>query len=475
VIRDGGRPSAVAVRGAPPRRSRSVTVGPAGRLPPPPGHGRTSRLLLALAFWAGLVTGLALWWYGTAPSSVDSLGAGLVEAGRITGLVAGYVLLVQILLMSRVAWLDRRLSANHLVTLHRDLGMVLVVTAVAHAALLIVGYAKLDEVSGWSETATVLTTYQDMISAFVATGILVGITLLAIRAVRALMPYELWYRTHLAAYAVLLLGYGHQFADGRDLAEGSPGRIYWLSLYAFVLLCLFRGRVLAPIGLNLRHRLRVAEVVAEGPDTISVYIRGHRLEEMNARAGQFFRWRFLSRGLWTQSHPFSLSAAPNGHWLRLTVKAVGEHTEQMRWLEPGARIWAQGPSGVFTADRRTRYRALLIAGGSGIAPIRALLEDLPRGTVVLYRASSVEDLIFREELEWLANERDTEIVYVVGSRDDPGPKHVMSVRGLRQLVPDISRRDIYLCGPEGLITAALALLRRLHVPRRQIHLDPFEF
>jgi ferredoxin-NADP reductase len=34
---------------------------------------------------------------------------------------------------------------------------------------------------------------------------------------------------------------------------------------------------------------------------------------------------------------------------------------------------------------------------------------------------------------------------------------------------------VYLCGPEGLINAAVALLKRLRVPRRQIHLDPFEF
>jgi ferredoxin-NADP reductase len=219
----------------------------------------------------------------------------------------------------------------------------------------------------------------------------------------------------------------------------------------------------------------VAEVVPEGPDMFSVYVRGRRLDEMQARAGQFFRWRFMTRGSWTQAHPFSLSAAPNGHWLRLTIKAVGNHTEQLRWLEPGVAILATGPSGVFTADRRVRHRALLIAGGSGIAPIRALLEDLPRGTIVIYRAGSPDDLIFREELDQLAERRDAEIFYVIGARTDPGPRAVMTRRGLRELVPDISRRDVYLCGPDGLIKAAVELLTSLRVPRRQIHLDPFEF
>jgi predicted ferric reductase len=320
-----------------------------------------------------------------------------------------------------------------------------------------------------------LTTYEDMISAFVATGILVGVGLLALRSVRAVLPYELWHFLHLLSYVVLLLSYGHQFAVGRELSGTGLGATFWAGLYVFVALSWVHGRVVAPIRLNLRHRLRVAEVVHEGQDMFSVYVAGRHLDALEARAGQFFRWRFLTRGCWWQAHPFSLSAAPNGRWLRLTIKAVGDHTEQLKWVEPGVRVVVEGPSGVFTADRRTRHRALLIAGGSGIAPIRALLEDLPRGTVVLYRASSPADLIFREELDWLAQARDSEIYYVIGGRDDPGPRLAMSPKGLRNMVPDISRRDVYLCGPEGLVSAAVTILRRLRVPKRQIHLDPFEF
>jgi ferredoxin-NADP reductase len=46
---------------------------------------------------------------------------------------------------------------------------------------------------------------------------------------------------------------------------------------------------------------------------------------------------------------------------------VGAHTADLRDLDPGTRVWAEGPSGTFTAAHRTRERALLIAGGSGIA------------------------------------------------------------------------------------------------------------
>ena len=424
-----------------------------------------SRVLFVILFWFALATSVELWWLDTPARSVTSTGEVLLAAGRISGMVAGFVLLAQVLLMSRVGWLERGMGSYALTVWHRELGGYLVVAVLAHVVLIGVGYGS------WS----LLIRTRDILSAFLATGILVGVGVLAIRAIRRVLPYEAWYFLHLSTYLILLLSYGHQFADGQELAGGHFGRWYWTALYAFVIGCLAWGRVLAPLALNLRHRLVVTEVVPEAPDMVSIYIGGRRLPELRARAGQYFRWRFLTRGCWWQAHPFSLSAAPNGQWLRLTVKVVGDHTANLARLRPGVRVFAEGPSGVFTADRRRRYRALLIAGGSGIAPIRALLEDLPDGTVVIYRARSEDELVFREELEWLAAERGARVWFVLGNRDDPWPKRVFTQRGMRELVPDVRRRDVYLCGPEGMVSTSVRALRRLRVPRRQIHLDPFEF
>src|SRR6185369_12983067 len=128
-------------------------------------------------------------------------------------------------------------------------------------------------------------------------------------------------------------------ADGQELSRGF-GRWYWIALYVAVVACLAMGRVIGPVALNVRHRLRVAEVVAEAGDMVSIYITGRRVEDLDVRAGQYFRWRFLARGAWWHAHPFSLSAAPNGRWLRLTVKVVGDHTSDLARLRPGVRIFA---------------------------------------------------------------------------------------------------------------------------------------
>ncbi len=441
---------------------------------PPAESTSGNRLLTVLLFFAGLATSVSLWLFETEAGTINDLSTLMMAVGRITGLIGGYLLFIQLLMMSRVSWLEEWVGARDLLKWHRWLGTSLVVAVLAHAVFITYGYALTAESGVVDQAVTIITTLPDMISATVATGILVFISLISIRFARTRLPYEVWHLIHLTGYLVLLLGYGHQVTTGANLS-GPFASVFWPALTALVIAALVWGRLVEPIWLNVRHRFEVAEVVAEGANTFSNYIDGKNLDALPAQAGQFMRWRFLTRNGWYQSHPFSLSAAPNPEWLRLTVTAVGGHTSQLAEMEPGTPVWAEGPFGTFTAERRTRRRALLIAGGSGIAPIRALLEDMPPDTIVIYRASRPEELVFRAELEDLAERRDAWVRYIVGSRNDPGPSRLFTPDGLLGLVPDVNRRDVYLCGPPGLVDAAVATLRDLEVPDSQMHLDPFEF
>jgi predicted ferric reductase len=435
----------------------------------------TSGVVPVVAFWGLLAVTVELWWLDTPPGSFATLAGSLLAAGRLAGLGGGYALLAEILTMSRIPLLENGIGARGLATWHRWLGTGITILVPAHVLLAICGHAVLSQVSAARETWTMLRMYQDMTSAFIAIGILVGLVALSARAVRRALPYEAWHALHLGTYLVLLLAYGHQFAGDADLARPGFTHWYWLAMYSAVVACLAWGRVVAPLVLNARHRFRVLGVVREGPGTVSVHIGGRRLDALGAKSGQYLRWRFLTRGGWWQAHPFSLSASPGGDRLRFTAKVVGDHTRTLRRLRPGTRVVVEGPFGSFTTDHRRRAGSLLIAGGIGIAPIRALLEDLTSGTDLLYRASSEADLVLRAELDALARSRGARIHYVLGDRDAAGPRWALSPAGLRDLVPDIRLRDVYLCGPPGLMETAHRSLRQLRVPRGQIHLDPFEF
>jgi ferredoxin-NADP reductase len=131
--------------------------------------------------------------------------------------------------------------------------------------------------------------------------------------------------------------------------------------------------------------------VPETPGVVSIYVTGRDLDRLAVRSGQYFVWRFLTRNDWWRAHPFSISSAPNGEWLRITVKALGDWSTELQRVAIGTRVFIEGPYGAFTGARRTRPRVLLVAGGIGIAPLRALLEALPanRGDLtLLYRVRS---------------------------------------------------------------------------------------
>jgi predicted ferric reductase len=431
---------------------------------------RATRMVIAL-FWLGLAITIALWWADT--PRVNGNADWLTGAGRLAGLAGGYVLLIQMILMSRVP--DKWLDASKISLWHRDLGGYLIVVLVTHAVLITAGYAAQDGSGFFAQAWTLLSTYEDMITAFLALTVLLAVGLLAMRWVRRRMRYETFYYVHLSVYLAAFLAYAHQFSTGAQFAHAGLPRVWWIGLYVLALASLAYGRVLRPLVFNLRHQARVAAVVPEAPGVVSVYVTGFRLSEMDVQAGQFFRWRFLTRDGWWQAHPFSLSAAPNPQWLRLTVKTLGDHSRALTGLRPGVRVWLEGPAGGFTARSSTQgNRALLIAGGIGIAPVRALLEDLPPGGQLLYRASGADDLVFRQELEALAAGRGHQLRYLVGSRRDPAVRQALSADGLRGMVPDVKQRDVYVCGPAGMVTGVVDALRTLRVPRRQIHLDPFE-
>ncbi|HEY7177452.1 MAG TPA: ferric reductase-like transmembrane domain-containing protein [Micromonosporaceae bacterium] len=423
---------------------------------------------------AGLALMISFWWQQTSATEVIGAAGELTAAGRLAGLVGGYLLLVQVLLMSRVPMIERASSGARRSRWHRDLGAYVVIVVSVHVVLITLGYAASNHSGVWHEVWTLLTTYQDMITAAVSFGILLVVSLVAARAIRRRLPYGLWHASHASVYLVLLFVYGHQIADGQQFVLGETARRLWIAGYLLVVAALVYGRFVVPLGLNVRHRLRVASVVTETPEVVSVYVTGRRLELLRARPGQYASWRFVTPDGWWRSHPYSLSAPPNAQWLRLTVKAVGDQTRAIGHLTPGTRVWMDAPTGEFTADHGSRPGALLVAGGSGITSVRALMETLPRGTIVLYRARTIDDVIFKDELDRLAVERGMRVWYVLGCRTDAEPRRVFTRAGLLELVPDIRERDVYVCGPEGLTALVADALAEVGVPPRQLHADQFE-
>jgi predicted ferric reductase len=419
----------------------------------------------------GAVAVIALWWQDTA--SVRGLGGWLTGAGEILGLLAGYGVVVLVALMARLPPLERNIGSDTLARWHSMGGRYVVSIIVAHGLLIVWGYAVTAHTSVVSESATLLTQYPDVLMATVAGFLLLGVGIVSMRAARSRMRYETWYYLHFYTYLAIALAFSHQFADGASFVNSLAARTWWSAMYLTVAVLVLWYRVAVPLRAYRRHQFRVLGVRDEGPEVISVYIGGSWLAELGAEPGQFFRWRFLTRSLWWSSHPYSLSAAPGNDMLRITVKGQGDHSSALRSLRPGTRVIAEGPYGTFTVSRSGRG-AVLLAGGVGITPLRAMFATLPGPVTLIYRASSARDIVFRDELDAIAAARGGTVHYVVGSRASLGGDP-LSAAVLRSLVPGLSRQDVYVCGPAGMTSAAVTALAAAGVPRTHIHYESFEF
>ncbi|NEA52665.1 ferric reductase [Streptomyces sp. SID13666] len=449
-------------------RRRSAPPEP----PAPRGRRSPARFILSLV-GAGAVAVLALWWQDTA--SVVGPAGWLIGAGRIAGLLTGYGCAVLVALMARVPALERGVGSDRVARWHAMAGRYTVCLLLAHIVLIIWGYALQARTSVVRETTTVVLDYPEMLKGTAGALILVAVGVFSARAVRRRVSYETWYYLHVMTYLALFLAFGHQLALGADFAGNAAARNAWYALYLGVAALVVWFRVLVPVRLNVRHRLRVAAVVREAPGVVSVLIQGRRLDGLRAEPGQFLRWRFLTGGLWWTSSPYSLSAAPRPDQLRITVKAAGAHSAALALLRPGTRVWAEGPYGALTSARRTRSKVLLLAGGVGVTPLRALFETLPARPgelTLLYRARTPGDLALRSELESIAQSRGARLYYAVNAAD--GTRAAITVTGLRTILPDIAQHDVYLCGPEGMAQESYDALRAAGVPSGRIHHESFE-
>jgi predicted ferric reductase len=397
----------------------------------------------------------------------------LIDVGKFFGLHVALVMVFQLLLIARLPWLDRRIGMDRLTSWHRWVGFTLLWTLILHVSFIVLGYARLYDTPVPQQVASLAGSFPVLLG-MAALVVIVVVAGLSVRAARRRLQYETWHAIHVALYLAVALALVHQMFEVSTFTSSRLATAYWWSLWAFVGLALLGGRVVLPLWRNARHRLRVAAVVPESDDVVSIHLRGRDLDRMPARAGQFFVWRFLSHGRWWQANPFSLSAAPDGRSLRLTVKAVGAGSAGLRHVPVGTRVFAEGPYGAFTALHRAADATLLIAGGVGITPIRALLEELDGPIVVLYRVPTTADAVLLAELVALARMRDARL-HVLTGRTGAGtpPNTPFAPANLRALVPDITARDVYVCGPPAMTDAVLRSLATLRVPRRQVHAERF--
>ncbi|HYY12477.1 MAG TPA: ferric reductase-like transmembrane domain-containing protein, partial [Kineosporiaceae bacterium] len=303
--------------------------------------------------WASMLVVVALWVTGGGLRDLGGLASGLTTLGRLTGLVASDLLLIQVLLMARIPLVERSYGQDELARRHRLAGFWSFDLMLAHVVLVTLGYAAQYGNNPLSELWGMVVDYPGMLLATAGTLLLVLVVATSIRAARRRLRYESWHLLHLYAYLGVGLALPHQLWTGQEFLSSRVATLYWWSLWIAAAGAVLVWRLGVPLYRTLRHDLRVEAVVRENADVVSVVVRGRDLHRLPVAAGQFFTWRFLGGSGWTRGHPYSLSAAPDGDRLRITVKDLGDGSKALAALRPGTRVAVEGPYGRLHAGVRT--------------------------------------------------------------------------------------------------------------------------
>lgn len=429
-----------------------------------------------------IVVGCWFWFHTHHPMgnllTGDSIGK-LLAWGRLAGLLAVLAILFQLMLVGRVRWVERSYGMDRLTRLHHVVGFALIFLLLLHPVLLAFGHGMQADTGFWGQMDEFMDIWRGVLAAAIGLGLILATTVFSVLVVLKRMRYELWYATHLLLYVAFGLTFLHQVVTGSDFTDHPAFRYYWYALYAFVLVNLLGYRFVRPGRAFARHRFVVTRVVPEAGDVTSVYIGGRNLRVFGVEAGQFMIVRFLVKGFWGEAHPFSMSRFPDGQEIRLSIKRLGDYTRRIPELKPGTPVLIDGPHGVFTSRMCRSDKVLLIAGGIGITPIRSLTEEMVgsgRQVDLIYGNRNHETLVFKNELDELAERAGGRLRIVYVMSDDPawpGENGRVDRDRIARLVPDLSERDVYLCGPPVMMKGIRAALAHLGVASSRIHFERF--
>jgi predicted ferric reductase len=248
------------------------------RVRPTPAWWRDA---IAMATWASGLVVVALWLSGRGVQLLGrSSGDQLTSVGRLLGLLAADLLLVQVLLMARVPMIERSYGQDELARRHRLVGFWSFNLLMAHILLITVGYAMTGHTGVLQQAWTLVSSYGGMLLAVAGTAALVAVTVTSVRAARRRLRYESWHLLHLYAYLGVGLSIPHEIWTGQDFTSSPLARMYWWSSYAVAAGAVVVFRLLMPVLRTLRHGIRVTDVVRESRDVVTVRMGGRGLHRL---------------------------------------------------------------------------------------------------------------------------------------------------------------------------------------------------
>jgi predicted ferric reductase len=400
----------------------------------------------------------------------------LVEFGVGLGFVGMAVMALQFLLTGRFRDFAAGFGVDNQLQFHKHMGIVAFFFVMAHPLVL---FAQNSGYLVFFDPRANLLRALALSGAVVLLVLIVGLTLWR-KALR--IPYEWWRASHAVFSAlVVLIGLVHILQVGYHVGSVWKQGL-WIGVTAIAVVSLAYTRLYKPLRLK-KYPWEIVDVRPERGECWTLVLEPADHDGIDFVPGQFCWLTVGDSPFSLQQHPFSVSSsADEPTRLEFTLKELGDFTRTVGDIDPGTRAFVEGPYGAFTLGRECKDDAVFFAGGVGITPIMSILRTLRdrgmHGSYVLYYANpDAETILFRDELDALADEIDLEIIYVVEEppEDWDGEVGLFTDDLIGEYLPeDDESCRYYVCGPEPMMDMVETALVERDISRRRIMSERFE-
>ncbi|HSL57614.1 MAG TPA: ferric reductase-like transmembrane domain-containing protein [Acidimicrobiales bacterium] len=300
---------------------------------------------------------------------------------------------------------------------------------------------------------------------------------------RLRIPYEWWRLGHGAlAVLIVIIGLVHITRVSYYL-ESLWKQGLWLAIGVASIGSVAYVRVLTPVRSG-RHPYSVAAVEPLARRTWRVRVEpDESTHPLDFDAGQFAFVTIADSPFSLEQHPFSVaSSAREATHLEFAVKELGDFSATIGDVEPGQRVYVDGPYGSLALPRGDAPGVMFLAAGIGITPIismlRTLRDDRSEMSAVLVCANErPDDIAYRDEIDAIAEVIDLTVVHVVEHPDADWSGETGRIsRELvaRALPADAARWHYVVCGPPPMMEAVEGALVDLGVPIERVESERFD-
>ncbi|NVN97572.1 ferric reductase-like transmembrane domain-containing protein [Candidatus Nomurabacteria bacterium] len=387
--------------------------------------------------------------------------------GQILGLVGMALFAINLILAGRFKWLDKHFRGlDKVYANHSKIGAIAFSMLLFHPLMLVVKYIAIST----NAAALFFVPFTNMPITWGIISLFLMIVFLSITFYFKI-KYNKWKISHKFMTLAFFFGVIHTFMISSDVSRNMLLRYYILGLALLALVVITRKVVYEKLTLN-RYKYKVKNVLELNKDIIEIEMEALD-KKMIYSSGQFAFFEFLSSGVSSESHPFSLSSSERDNNLKITVKNLGDYTSALKGLRQGDGVVVDGPYGNFSFRNVTNKNQVWIAGGIGITPFYSMAQVLDPSYHIdfYYSVKEKSEAVYIKELEDIANQNPN-FKFILWCADEKG---YISGSAISSLSGGTKDKDFFFCGPPMLMDSLKNQFVNLGVDIKDIHYEDFSF